>query len=76
MYKDDQMQEMKINIPMQFYGKSEVIAFTQFLTGEVMDYYGKSELNVEINITSSDGQEALILKKPGAKEPTVHIYDS
>ncbi|KKB74151.1 MULTISPECIES: CamS family sex pheromone protein [Bacillus] len=76
LYKDDQMQEMKINIPMQFYGKSEVIAFTQFLTGEVMDYYGKSELNVEINITSSDGQEALILKKPGAKEPTVHIYDS
>ncbi|MBA1160137.1 hypothetical protein CHCC14600_1725 [Bacillus licheniformis] len=76
LYKDDQMQEMKINIPMQFYGKSEVIAFTQFLTGEVMDYYGKSGLNVEININSSAGQEAVILKKPGDKEPTVHIYDS
>lgn len=76
LYKDDQMQDMKINIPMQFYGKSEVIAFTQFLTGEVMDYYGKSGLNVEININSSAGQEAVILKKPGDKEPTVHIYDS
>jgi len=42
----------------------------------VMDYYGKSGLNVEININSSAGQEAVILKKPGDKEPTVHIYDS
>ncbi|MDA1477120.1 CamS family sex pheromone protein [Bacillus changyiensis] len=75
LYHDDQMRTMKIDIPMQFYGKSEVIAFTQFLTGEVMDYYGKGDLNVEINIKSSEGQEAVILKKPGDKEPTVHIYD-
>lgn len=66
---------MKIEIPMQFYGKSEVVAFTQYLTGEVMDYYSKNSLDVEIDITSSDGQEAVILRNAGDSEPTVHIYD-
>ncbi len=27
MYENDEMRKMKIEIPMQFYGKSEVIAF-------------------------------------------------
>ncbi|XLG13287.1 CamS sex pheromone cAM373 precursor [Bacillus velezensis] len=75
MYENDEMRKMKIEIPMQFYGKSEVIAFTQYLTGELMDYYSKSSVDVEINITSSDGQEALIVRNAGDKEPTVHIYD-
>ncbi|MHC8658568.1 CamS family sex pheromone protein [Bacillus amyloliquefaciens] len=75
MYENDEMRKMKIEIPMQFYGKSEVIAFTQYLTGELMDYYSKGSVDVEINITSSDGQEALIVRNAGDKEPTVHIYD-
>ncbi|WP_258729900.1 CamS family sex pheromone protein [Bacillus atrophaeus] len=75
MYENDDMKKMKIEIPMQFYGKSEVVAFTQYLTGEVMDYYSKNSLDVEIDITSSDGQEAVILRNAGDKEPTVHIYD-
>ncbi|MBJ7898213.1 CamS family sex pheromone protein [Bacillus atrophaeus] len=75
MYENDDMKKMKIEIPMQFYGKSEVVAFTQYLTGEVMDYYSKNSLDVEIDITSSDGQEAVILRNAGDSEPTVHIYD-
>ena len=38
-----------------------------------MDYYKST--NIEINITSSDQQEALITKNAEDKEPTVHIYD-
>jgi len=75
LYENDEMKKMKIDIPMQFYGKSEVVAFTQFLTGEVMDYYSKGSVDVEVNITSSDGQEAVIIRNAGDKEPTVHIYD-
>ncbi|ALC83919.1 MULTISPECIES: CamS family sex pheromone protein [Bacillus] len=74
-YKDDQLREMKIEIPMQFYGKTEVIAFTQFLTGQIMDYYSANHLRVEVEITSSEGEEAVIVKEEGANEPTVHIYD-
>lgn len=72
-YKNGNLQKMKVEIPMQFYGKTEVVAFTQYLTGEVMDYYKST--NIEINITSSDQQEALITKNAEDKEPTVHIYD-
>ena len=72
-YKNGNLQKMKIEIPMQFYEKTEVVAFTQYLTGEVMDYYKST--NIEINITSSDQQEALITKNAEDKEPTVHIYD-
>lgn len=74
-YKDNQLREMKIEIPMQFYGKSEVIAFTQFLTGQIMDYYSANYLRVEVEITSSEGEEAVIIKEAGANEPNVHIYD-
>ncbi|UAL52615.1 CamS family sex pheromone protein [Metabacillus dongyingensis] len=72
-YKGEEMQELKIDIPMQFYGKSEVIAFTQFVTGKVVDYF-PDYVSVEVNINSTSGQEALIVRKPGQEKPTVHIY--
>lgn len=72
-YKGEEMQELKIDIPMQFYGKSEVIAFTQFATGKVVDYF-PDYVSVEVNISSTSGQEALIVRKPGQEKPTVHIY--
>jgi protein involved in sex pheromone biosynthesis len=34
------------------------------------DYYP-----IEVNISSVDGPEALIVKKAKAKEPFVHIYE-
>ncbi|USK36122.1 CamS family sex pheromone protein [Bacillus sp. F19] len=73
LYKGEEMQELKIDIPMQFYGKSEVIAFTQFVTGKVVDYF-PDYVSVEVNINSTSGQEALIVRKPGQEKPTVHIY--
>jgi protein involved in sex pheromone biosynthesis len=72
-YKGEEMQELKIDIPMQFYGKSEVIAFTQFVTGKVVDYF-PDYVSVEVNVNSTSGQEALIVRKPGQEKPTVHIY--
>ncbi|WP_432806204.1 CamS family sex pheromone protein [Metabacillus idriensis] len=72
-YKGEEMQELKIDIPMQFYGKSEVIAFTQFVTGKVVDYF-PDYVSVEVNINSTSGQEVLIVRKPGQEKPTVHIY--
>lgn len=73
-YKNDELQTLKIDIPMQFYGKAEVIAFTQFVAGKITEYFPKY-VSLEVNISSTNGQEALILLKPGDKEPTVHIYD-
>ena len=72
-YKNDELNYLDIEIPMQFYGKAEVVAFTQFVTGKIMEYF-PDYMNVEVNIMSTSGQEALILKEPNQEEPTVHIY--
>ncbi|PGL70858.1 CamS family sex pheromone protein [Bacillus sp. AFS055030] len=73
-YKDNELIQLKIDIPMQFYGKAEVIAFTQYVAGLMMDHF-PSYLKVETNIFSTNGQEALIVKEVDAKEPSVHIYN-
>ncbi|WP_019243697.1 MULTISPECIES: CamS family sex pheromone protein [Bacillus] len=71
-YIDDQLQEMKIEIPIQFYGKSEAIGFTQYVTGLVMEYF-PSYVSVEVTVTSVNGVESLIVRKANEKEPFVHI---
>jgi protein involved in sex pheromone biosynthesis len=73
-YKDNELVDLTIDIPMQFYGKSEVIAFTQYVTGLVMEYF-PSYLKVQVNISSVDRPEALIEKDVNADKPYVHIYD-
>lgn len=72
-YVGDQLQELKIDIPIQFYGKAEAVGFTQYVTGLVMEHFPEY-YSVEVNITSVNGQEALIVKKANDKEPFVHIY--
>ncbi|MEK3988406.1 MULTISPECIES: CamS family sex pheromone protein [Robertmurraya] len=72
-YVGDQLQELKIDIPIQFYGKAEAVGFTQYVTGLVMEHF-PDYYSVEVNITSVNGQEGLIVKEAGDKEPFVHIY--
>lgn len=72
-YQDGEMKQMKIEVPVQFYGKTEVIAFTQFLTGKVVEYY-KDYISLEVTINSSRGPEALIVREPGQDKPTVHVF--
>ncbi|KMY28516.1 hypothetical protein ACZ11_22405 [Lysinibacillus xylanilyticus] len=71
-YKDKKIQKLKIEVPIQFYGKSEIIGFTQYLTGVLINQF--DNINVEVNITSINGPEALIVKNSSEKEPYVHIY--
>ena len=65
---------LSIDIPIQFYGKTEAIGFTQFVTGKVMEHF-PDYIAVEVNVSSVNGPEALIVKKAEQKEPFVHIYD-
>lgn len=73
-YVDDQLQELDINIPIQFYGKSEAVGFTQYVTGKVMQQF-QDYISVQVSITSVNGQEALIVRKANQDEPFVHIYN-
>lgn len=73
-YIGNQIQHLTIDIPIQFYGKAEAIGFTQYVTGLVMKHF-HSYLNVEVNISSINGPEALIVRDPNEEEPYVHIYN-
>lgn len=72
-YKNDQLVNLSIDISIQMYGEAEIIGFTQWATSLVMDHFPEY-LEVEVNINSVEGAEALIVKKAGEKEPFVHIY--
>ncbi|MDR4945265.1 CamS family sex pheromone protein [Neobacillus cucumis] len=72
-YSGGQLQSLDITIPIQFYGKTEGIGFTQYVTGLVMEHFPKY-LSVTVSVTSVDGPESLIVKEANATEPFVHIY--
>jgi protein involved in sex pheromone biosynthesis len=72
-YRDDQLQQLTINIPMQFYGKAEVIGFTQYVTGLVMEHF-PDYINVNVYISSVSGPESLIIRNANDDKPFVHIY--
>jgi len=72
-YVGGHLQELSIDIPIQFYGKTESIGFTQFVTGKVMEHF-PDYIAVQVNISSVIGPEALIVKDVDQKEPFVHIY--
>lgn len=72
-YVDSQLQELSIDIPIQFYGKTEAVGFTQYVAGLVMEYF-PNYITVQVSITSVNGPEALIVRKAKQDEPFVHIY--
>ncbi|WAA12606.1 CamS family sex pheromone protein [Fervidibacillus halotolerans] len=72
-YIEKELQKLSIDIHIQFYGKAETIGFAQYITGLIEEHF-PDEWTVEVNVTSSTGQEALIVKEPNMDEPFVHIY--
>jgi protein involved in sex pheromone biosynthesis len=73
-YEGDQLQDLTISIPIQFYGRAEAIGFTQYVTGLVMEHF-PDYISVQVDISSVSGAEALIVRKAGQQEPFVHIYE-
>ncbi|MFB4165462.1 CamS family sex pheromone protein [Alteribacillus sp. JSM 102045] len=71
-YQNDDLRSLSIEIPITFYSKTEVIAFTQHVTDRLENRF-PDELDIEVEISSSGGQEALIIKEPG-EEPFIHVY--
>ena len=73
-YKENRIQKLEIEIPIQFFGTAEIIGFTQYLTGVMLSNLPQ-DLPIVISITSMNGPEALIKKMPNEDEPFVHIYE-
>lgn len=73
-YRNNELQKIKIEIPIQFYGTTEIIGFTQYLTGVILAQL-PNDVKIEVNITSINGSEALIIKEANDNEPFVHIHN-
>ncbi|WP_264448522.1 CamS family sex pheromone protein [Bacillus cereus] len=74
MYRDDELKEMKLDIPVQFNGKAEVIGFTQYVAGLVMQYF-PNYMKVQVTIKSVERPEAIIIREAKQDEPLVKILD-
>ncbi|MEK4094693.1 CamS family sex pheromone protein [Bacillus sp. FSL E2-0195] len=74
MYRDDELKEMKLDIPVQFNGKAEVIGFTQYVAGLVMEYF-PNYMKVQVTIKSVERPEAIIIREAKQDEPFVKILD-
>ncbi|WP_020062901.1 CamS family sex pheromone protein [Bacillus sp. 123MFChir2] len=72
-YKDGQLKELKLEIPVQFSGKAEVIGFTQFVAGAVMDF--PNYIKVQVTIKSVDRPEAIIIRDVKQDKPFVQVLD-
>ncbi|MEG0381067.1 MAG: CamS family sex pheromone protein [Kurthia sp.] len=73
-YTQDKVQTLKVDIPIKFFGSSEITGFTQYASSEVMKQFPK-DLKVEVSITSVNGPEALIVKERNATETYIHLYN-
>lgn len=62
MYRDDELREMKLDIPVQFNGKAEIIGFTQYVAGLVMEYF-PNYMKVQVTIKSVERPEAIIIRE-------------
>ncbi|RFA34193.1 hypothetical protein CAI16_12450 [Virgibacillus dokdonensis] len=71
-YVNDELQKMTLEIPIEFYGKGEVVGFTQYAYGLVQEMFS-DHYGLEVKITSSDKLESIIYRNPGSKKPTVNI---
>ncbi|TDM12074.1 CamS family sex pheromone protein [Macrococcus lamae] len=72
-FVDDKMQEVTINVPLDYNGKAEVIGVTQYISDLSMKYFS-SVPSLEISIVDNNKPLALITKKKKDKEPVIHIY--
>jgi len=73
-YVNNKMRSLSIEMKIQFYGSTEVIGFSQYVAGKVMDRFKDTNQAVQVSITSANGEEALIVRDAGQDEPFVHIY--
>lgn len=73
-YIDGELMKLTLEVPIEFYGKGEIIGFTQYAYGLVKEIF-PNYFDLEIKITSSDKLEGLIYRSAGVNNPTVHILN-
>ncbi|MCU7557819.1 CamS family sex pheromone protein [Macrococcus capreoli] len=72
-FENDSIKSLHINVPLDYFGKAEVIGITQYIADLSMKHFSQID-DVEISIVDNDKPLALIVKKKADKEPKIHVY--
>jgi len=72
-FVDDKVREVTINVPLDYYGRAEVVGVTQYISDLSMKYFSNLD-NLEISIVDSDKPLALITKTKDDKHPEIYVY--
>ena len=73
-YSKGQLLSLDIDIMTQFYGTTEIIAFTQHVTDAATQYLPQN-IQIEIEIKSIDGLEAFLTREQNSQTFNFHIFD-
>lgn len=73
-YIDNNLATLQIEVMTQFYGKGEMIAFTQYLNQAANSYLAEN-LPIEIKVESLNGVEAFLSRESGETEFVTHVFD-
>ena len=73
-YIDDTLVKMKVDIVTQFYGETEVIAFTQHVYDQAVKFLPPN-IPIEISISSIKGMEAFLARETGENQFYSHVFD-
>ncbi|MCE4957474.1 CamS family sex pheromone protein [Macrococcoides caseolyticum] len=72
-FVNDSIQSLNINVPLDYFGKAEVIGVTQYIADLAMKSFNHVD-HLEISIVDNDKPLALIVKDKEDKEPKIHVY--
>lgn len=73
-YAEEQLIHLQIDIMIQFYGKGEIIAFTQFLNEAGLNYL-PGTVPIEIRVQSLNRMESFLYKEANEEEFNVFIFN-
>ncbi|MGM8212072.1 CamS family sex pheromone protein [Virgibacillus sp. W0430] len=72
-YVDKELKKLTLEIPLEFYGKSEVIGFTQYVYGLIKERF-PTYYDLEVKIKSTDRMESFLYRNAGEEDIEVHIF--
>lgn len=74
LYQNGQIASMHIDIMTQFYGQTEMIAFTQQITDAANRYLPKN-IEIELKVESINGIEAFLTRSEDTQTFNFHVFD-
>ncbi len=74
-YQEDELKKLEMKIPVQFYGKAELVAFVQYVTYLLENRWEYNRnIPTTITVTNLNGDtEAMLFLDPDTKKPIVKI---